>query len=165
MKRYRVKGTDIIPTLRIYMTNRTRYDEAKSFDVKVNDIVSILYIDKLNDIGQEKKEYQINGRVVDIVPVDTSKCEHCKNNELEYNIVIDCSADYNTTIKKLDSHNILDIHEYPYHYELHEDLIVVPDPLKEKFVVKEITHPQEVDMTIPNDPLLGEYFEEEESDE
>lgn len=79
----------------------------------------------------------------------------CK--EEVYMLYVDASVDFETDQKNLFVSNILDIHEYPYKYELVENPKVLPNKLTEKFTVHEIVQPQDIDMTVPNDPILGHY--------
>lgn len=159
MERYKPIKIDLLPTLRVCFENLRAMNKPKLFDITVGDLVSILYIDKLSEIG-EGKEYQINCRILDIKVKDLHK-SLCKKEKV-YMLYVDASVDFNTDKRYLFVSNILDIHEYPYKYELLEHLKLVPDPLTEKFIVHEITHPQDVDMTIPNDPILGYYEYDDE---
>ena len=153
MERYRPINIKLLPTLRIYFEN-IRTINTKIFDITVGDVVSILYIDKLSEIG-ERKEYQINCRILDIKKKDLHKSLMCK--EEVYILCVDASVDFETDQRNLFVSNILDIHEYPYKYELVENVEIIPNRLTERFTVHEIVHPQDVDMTVPNDPILGHY--------
>lgn len=162
MKRLKsIKATPLM-TLRIEFENRLKVEEHKIFDVTVGDRVSILYIDKLSEIGEEK-EYVIHGEVKQILVNNSMMCEICCKPVLHYFLLVDCSDIFGGKVRKLNLHNILDINKYKYDYDLVENPEIRPKQLKETWLVHEITNPQDIDMTRPNDPPV--YDDEEDNNE
>lgn len=161
MKRLKVVKATPLSTLRIELENRLKVEEHKIFDVSVGDRVSILYIDKLSDIGEEK-EYAIDGEVKEIRVNDSMMCEICHKPCPHYFLLLDCSDIFGAEKRILNLHNILDINKYPFKYNLVENPELRPKQLKETWLVHEITYPQDVDITRPNLPPV--YDDEEDSD-
>lgn len=164
MERYKLNGVQKVPTLAMRFINRHNKDDCKVFMTSIGDLVSILYIDKLYEID-EKKEYVIHGRITRFMreEIDTSI-----GIVFRYFIQLDASDDGVSHKVNIAVDNILDIHPYEYHYDLEEKVTVFPKRLTDGFYVKESTTPQNIDITVPNDPLLGdkdfdyyEYNEEE----
>lgn len=153
MERYRVKHSFKLDTMRILMENYHDKEDKKYYDVSVGDKVSILYIDNLHNVGDDE-EYVINGKVLKIEIYYDILCEECLDAGPHLFLHMDTSNFYGSEIKRIKVHNILDIHPYPYKYNLKEDPIIKPDPLTEVFMVHEIEDDQYVDMTVPNEESL-----------
>ena len=159
MKRYKTIRALPLHTLRIELENRLKVEENKIVDVTVGDRVSVLYIDKLSEIGEEK-EYVIHGEVKEIRVNNSIMFEICHKPCPHYFLVLDASDIHASNIKILNLHNILDINPYEFDYDLEEDPIIKPDPLRETWLVHEITTPQYIDMGRPNNPPAPIYDEE-----
>lgn len=160
MQRYKVADIEKKYTIGLKLIDRQNADNIKYFNVTTGEIVSILYIDRLSQIGEEK-EYVINGRVISINVIEDPRCEICKDYNIHYSIVLDVSDKYGSKIVTIDTHRILDIHEYPYEYDLVENPTLVPNPLKDGFFVHEIKDNTKYDISTPNDPLITDADEEE----
>lgn len=162
MERYKLNSVREVPTLAMKFVNRHNKDDCKIFMASIGDLVSILYIDHLYEID-EKKEYVIHGKIIRFI-----RQTSVNGRLLQYHIELD-SSDVGKCDKRIVTvDNILDIHPYEYNYDLEEKVTIFPKRLKDGFYVKEIVTPQTVDVTVPNDPLLGdkdfdyyEYNEEE----
>lgn len=164
MQRYKVVDTERKYTIGLKLIDRQNIDNIKYFNITTGEMVSILYIDKLSQIGEEK-EYIINGRVVSIIAIEDPRCEVCKDYNAHYKIELDISDKYGSKIVTMDPHRILDIHEYPYEYDLVENPILIPNPLKDGFFVHETKDDTRYDITTPNDPLITDADEEENTNE
>lgn len=160
MQRYKVADIEKKYTIGLKLIDRQNDDNIKYFNVTTGEIVSILYIDRLSQIGEEK-EYVINGRVISINVIEDPRCEICKDYSIHYSIILDASDKYGSKIVTIDTHRILDIHEYPYEYDLVENPTIVPNPLKDGFFVHEIKDNTKYDISTPNDPLITDADEEE----
>ena len=161
MKRYRATDAFQLPAIRLAFENRQNKKDKYLFDVSVDHRYSILYIDNLYEIG-EGKEYPIHCRVKDIKIIQNTDfvCNRCTNSS-EVILVIDASRHNESNVMEINVNNILDIHVYPYKYDLEENPKIVPERLSDGFFVNETTYPQRVDMSVPNDPLIGDKDYEE----
>ena len=154
-----VKATPLM-TLRIELENRLKVEEHKIFDVTVGDRISVLYLDKLSEIGEDK-EYVIHGEVKEIRVNNSMMCEICHKPCPHYFLLLDTSDIFGAGHKILNLHNILDINPYPHEYDLVENPEMRPK-LTETWMVHELTHPQDIDMTRPNNPLVYEDNDKED---
>lgn len=167
MKRYVIVDEKQIKVLRLKLRNRQDKKEKRFFDVAEGDMVSILYIDSLEDLG-DKKEYVLHGRVVNILVCDRPRCEVCKKAKYHYQIILDVSDTYGSKFVKLDLHKILDIHKYRYDYDLEENPELIPRKIMDDFFVHETWDDQKFSVGAgENDPLLvdKDTWEEDKEDE
>lgn len=163
MKRYRCVHKKEVPMIRLEFANIKNECDRFLFDISPGDNVSILYLDDHYEIGKQG-EYVVNGKIIRFIYTrDKNKTKYL------HSLLVDAGIDYKAKTLELKLRNILDIHTYPYEYDLNENIKVVPD-IRERFFVKEIVHPQTVDMTVINDATHGdcdykETAKEEDSDE
>lgn len=163
MDRYHFVKATPIPAIELEYVNIKNEEEGFLFTIMPNDKLSILYIRNIHEVGR-RKEFVIHCRVISILyRKDNMICTECDNPDTVYGLLVDAGTDYKHMIAELNLHNILDINKYPYHYDLYEDIKVVPNISMDGFFVDEITYPQRFDVSTRNDPLLGDYdFDEME---
>lgn len=178
MERCQTYSIEPIKCIRLSLRNyRTR--KTKEFDLHQGDFVSILYIDSLNAVG-EGKEYQIDGRVIDIKEMahrshvttrddfNIREIPNCiaanlnltaRDINSRFEIVLDCSGRMQSKTMCLNAYNILDIEKFPYKFNLDEDPELVPRII-DGFVVNEMKTPQQIDIEMGsfrlNDRVFGE---------
>lgn len=154
MKRYRVLGIDPLPTIQLHLINRQNNKDCFKFNISIDDLVSILYIDNIFEIG-EKKEYAVHGRIIDINYVDIRKSDRNKSIiKKGIFIKVDAGERGDSKILVLDAENILDIHKYPYEYNLTEYPKLIPENIRDGFFINEKSYSQKIDVTVPDDVLL-----------
>ena len=157
MDRYHIYDALPVASLKMKFTDIKDESKEKSFTVTVGDLVSILYIHNVHEVGR-RKEFVIHCKVLAVLyEKDNRICTNCNNPDTIYGLLVDAGKDYNSKRIKLNLHNILDIHRYKFDYDLNEDIQVVPDISMDGFFVNEITYPQKFDVSTDNDPLLGDY--------
>lgn len=153
MERHHIVGIEPVSTVKLHFKN-IRKDSKRCFHFKVSvgDKVSILYIDNIHQVGRGK-EYVIEGYVKDIV----CNRDELHNRILYRSLILDTSTDYDSKETEVYFYNILDIHKYPYKYDLNENIVTVPRPGGKGYFIREISWPQEFDMSVPNESAFGDY--------
>lgn len=136
MKRYQVQGTKLVPTLHLSLDNMENSNEKKVARISTNDLISILYIDNLADIGTGK-EYVIRGRVA-YISQSTTRC--VLNDVPVYTISIDASREMESKLYHVKTSNILDVNEPDYWYCLDEDREKVPKEIEYGVKLQNIDH-------------------------
>ena len=142
MKRYKVKSTCVIPCIDLYLVQsnngikQTKLPDTKKFNIKIGDLVSVLYLERIKDKGIQESIY--NGKIKKIYISSHTD----KNNTTHYNILLDTSNNFISSEKIIKTYNILDINSYPHEYKFDdENKSVKPS---NALYVTEVTTPQTI---------------------
>lgn len=166
MERYEVCEINPLQCIELKLRNYHDPKRMKSFYIHKEDLLSILYIDNLNEVG-ERKEYQIDGRVLeikyhsDMYMTQAAYIRDMPNciasnlnltpstmNIARAEIIVDCGNKRDAKVLTLNAYNILDIERYPHKFDLCENPKLIPE-MVDGIVVNEMKTPQQIDVGIP----------------